>query len=460
MLMIVSIILILVSLVFGLSTVIMGLNIRRMRTPRAKKRLLWRCIGTGCWTVLLMAGGILLLLQSIRPMRQAKSIRGDAAYDINDTYKTTLSAAGEEKAYPLLPSSVSATDGTVALRNDRGDWFVYEETENSDGEITYRWVNRGMNTVRYQTVTMDDETLMTIHLGQDGRLYVTGQFPYMKFDVNSTVYDGVLAKNVQDFFCTGNTLFYLTKENTLYAVGFNEYGQLGDSSNRHKSTPVLVREDIVQVWSGANHTMMVDVFGNLYSVGDNSDSQLGDGTMNNTVTPVRIMAGVAQVAVGNNFSVVMAQNGEVYTCGRTNWGQCGNGSKNGTAKPMKIGSDAIKVVASDNGAAYMTKNGKVYAWGKNTDQCFVKEDTEFLNTPTLVAENAYDIALTEGSLIVLDRERDIQVTGKLRPEQKKYAEAIFTIDAKVPKDFVAPVQEEEKPDISELGKEKDDKKDK
>lgn len=453
MLVILSILLILCGGVFLLSAIIMGSNIKRARTPRAKKMLKRRCANTSLLTVLFLAGGIFLLVTALLPMTRAKAIAGDAGYDLAGTYKTTLSAAGEEKAYLYLPSCVQVNDGKVGIKNERGEWFCYEQTENSEGELSYTWLNRGKSTGRYQAISLGEEQVMTVQLTLGGDLYVNGSFPYMTYDINRETYEGVLTGKVSDFFCSGNTLFYLDEKNALYGFGFNEYGQLGDNSNRHKTSAVLIKEDIVQVHSSETHTMMVDVFGNLYAVGDNSDSQLGDGTMTDTNKPIRIMTGIDQAAVGNFFSVIMAQNGEVYTCGRTNFGQCGNGTKNGTAKPMKIGSGAIKVVACDNGAAYMTAEGKVYAWGKNTDHCFVTDDTVFLNTPTLVAENAYDIALSEGSLVILTRDRDVLVTGNLRPTGKKLTESILDLGAKVPAEYVSPVQKEEKPDISELGKE-------
>ena len=453
MLIVLSVLLILCGAVFLLSAILMGSNVKRARTPRAKKMLVKRCRNTAVLTFLFLVGGITLLVFSLQQMSQRKAAQGDVGYELAGTYKTTLSAAGADKAYLYLPSSVYADGGKIAVRNERNEWFVYEETENSDGETSMTWLNRGRKTLRYQTATLQNETLLTVQLDQSGRLYVDGTFPYMLYDQHRENYSGKLADRVTDFFLTDNSLYYLTEENKLYALGFNEYGQLGDSSNRHKTAPVLIKEDIVEIHGSDTHTMMVDVFGNLFAVGNNADSQLGDGTMNHTNTPVRIMSGVDQVAVGNYFSVILAQNGEVYTCGRTNWGQCGNGSKNGTAKPVKIGSDAIKIVASDNGAAYMTKEGKVYAWGKNTEHCFVTDDTAFLNTPTAVAENAYDIALTEGALAILTRERNVVVTGVARPDGKKGAETILSMDAKVPEEFISPVKEEEKPDINELGKE-------
>lgn len=453
MLIVLSILLILCGAVFLLSAIIMGTNIRRARTPRGKKLLFRRCRNTAVLTLVFLAGGITMLVLTLRPMGQVKAIAGDAGYDLAGTYKTTLSAAGAEKAYLYLPSSVYAADGEISVRNERNEWFVYEETENSDGQRTMNWINRGKKTLRYQTASLSGERVLTVQLDQNGRLYLNGTFPYMVYDVDREDYEGKLADHVTDFFCSGNTLFYLTDKNELYALGFNEYGQMGDSSNRHKVQPVLVKQDITQIWCSSTHAMMVDVFGNLYAVGNNSDSQLGDGTMSNSNLPIRIMSGIRQAAVGNYFSVVLAQNGDVYTCGRTNWGQCGNGSKNGTAKPVKIGSDAIKIVATDNGAAYMTTEGKVYVWGKNTEHCFVSDDVAFLNTPTAVAENAYDLALCEGSLVILTRDRNVTVTGALRPEGKKLSETVLSMDAEVPEDYRSPVTEEEKPDISELGKE-------
>ncbi len=450
-LIILAILLMLCGLVFLLSAVIMGTSIKTARTPRVKRLLVRRCRGTSVLTVIFLAGGIALLVAALLPAQRQKAVAGDVGYDLAGTYKTTLAAAGEEKSYLYLPSSVYAADGEISVKNERNEWFVYEEVENSDGESAMQWINRGKKTVRYQTVSLVGEKVLTVQLGLDGRLYLNGSFPYMSYDMDSKNYSGAIADHVTDFYCSGNTLFYLTDRDELYAFGFNEYGQLGDSSNRNKTQPTLIKKDIIMVSSSETHTMMVDIFGNLYAVGNNEDSQLGDGTMTDTNTPMRIMSGVEQVAVGNFFTVILAQNGDVYTCGRNTWGQCGNGTKNGTAKPVKIAEGAIKVVACDNSAAYMTEAGKVYAWGKNTDRCFVADTTEFLNTPTLVAENAYDIALTEGALALLDRERDVSITGA-GVSGKGLTEKVLSMGAKVPEEHQSPTQKEEKPDISELGK--------
>ncbi len=441
------------GIVFLLSAVIMSMNLKRTRTPRGKTLLKRRRRNTVLLTVISFGTAIAVAVVGFLPDHYQGQLSGDAGYDLAGTYKTTLDASGAEKSYLYLPSAVFADDGNVSVRNERGEWFVYEQTENSEGEISYRWVNRGKKTVKYQNLTLGEETVMTLQLGLDGRFYADGSFPYMSYDNDRKEYEGRLESKVSDFFCHGNTLFYITDEQDLYAMGLNVYGQMGDSSNKNKTSPTFIRSDIVSVSSCETHTMMVDIFGNLYATGDNSDSALGDGTMNDVNSPMKIMGGVDSAAVGNFFSVILAQNGDVYTCGRNTGGQCGNGSKNGTATPSKIAENAIKIVAGNTGAAYMTAEGKVYAWGVNDSHCLSLDDAEFFNTPTLVAENAYDIAMTKDSLIILDRERNVLVTGALRQNTGKLTDTILSMGAEVPEDYVSPVEKEEKPDINELGKE-------
>lgn len=450
---ILAVLLCIFGIVFLLSAVIMSMNLGRMRTPRGKKLLKRRRRNTAILSVLAFGTAIALFVVTFLPGHYQRQLAGDAGYDLAGTYKTTLDATGAEKAYLYLPSAVFAENGNVSVRNERGEWFEYEQTENSEGEITYRWVNRGKKTVKYQRLDLGEESVMTLQLGVDGRFYADGAFPYMTYDNGRREYKGKLEDKVSDFFCHDNTLFYVTDEQELYALGLNVYGQMGDSSNKNKTSPTFIRSDIVGVATCGTHTLMVDIFGNLYATGDNSDSALGDGTMNDVNAPMKIMGGVDSAAVGNFFSVILAQNGDVYTCGRNTGGQCGNGSKNGTATPSKIAEKAIKVVAGETGAAYMTAEGKVYAWGVNDSSCLSLDEAEYFNTPTLVAENAYDIAMTKDSLIILDRERNVLVTGALRQNTGKLTDTILSMGAEVPEDYISPVEKEEKPDINELGKE-------
>lgn len=442
-------VLLIFATVFLISAVIMGANLKRLRNPRAYKLLKKRRRNTVILTLISFAGGVLLLLSYLLPLYRMNQMK-NGGYDLAQTYASVLKNAGEDRAYLYLPTEIEPYGDTFAVRNGRNEWFSYESVETAENSTKQKWLFQCNKTLKAAKINLSGEQVMEIHLAEDGRLYAAGLFPYMKYDGTQKAYSGVLARNVSDFYCSGNTLYYLTDESKLYAVGYNEYGQMGDATNRNKTTPVLIYENVTAVSGSATHAMFVDRFGNVYAMGDNSESGLGDGTMTNAFTPVRVMSGAQSVAVGNFFSVILAQNGDVYTCGRNSEGQCGNGTKNGTAKPVKIAEGAKKIAANGESAAYMTADGTVFAWGKNTDKSLSSGDA-IISKPTQVAQNAYDIAFNNGTLGILTRTRTVMVSGRARSAEKELFQTILDLEAQVPEEYQNPFIEEDKPDISELG---------
>lgn len=451
LLIVLAVLCLIAGIVFLLSAIIMSSNLKRTRTARGVKILKKRRRSTVVLTLISFALCAALTMMQVVPMIQYNELVG-GGYEWDTKYASLLKSSGEQKAYLYLPTAIEPYGDGFVLKNSRNEWFSFENVQNSSDETVWKWVFQGGNSLRVDKINLGGERLMELRLSENGKLYAKGSFPYMQYDSGKKVYDGVIASHVADFFCSGNTLFYITNKGELYSLGFNEYGQMGDSSNKNKTSAVQIKSDITFVSAGATHSLIVDEFGNLYACGDNSDSELGDGTMSNTSTPIKIMSGVDSVAAGNFFSVILAQNGDVYTCGRTTSGQCGNGTKNGTATPLKIAEGAKKVVADNASAAYMTEDGKVYVWGKNKAHGLSAGDSAFLNVPTLAAENAYDIALNDGSLAILTRDRTVLVTGKARTDTKNFTQTILDLSAKVPAEYVSPFKtDEKKPDINELG---------
>lgn len=451
-LIILSALLLILSLVFFISTLIMSANLKRLKNSRNWKLLKKRRRNSVLLALLCLAVGVTLLVAYILPRQRARSMK-NGGYDLKSTYASVLASGGDQKAYNYLPVEIQRFGDTFAVRNGRNEWFSFDTIETAPEQTEQKWTYRYGRTLRAAQSTLSGDTALDAHLGEDGRLYLEGQFPFMKYDSHTRTYGGVVASGVSDFYCSGNSIYYITNKGALYAFGFNEYGQLGDTSNRHKVSPVFIRDNMVFATGSATHAMFIDSFGNLYAAGDNGDSELGDGTMNNSSTPIKVMSGVGGAACGNYFTVAMAQNGDVYTCGRTDHGQCGNGTPNGTAKFVKIGENARKVAAAKDTALYMTEDGKVFGWGKNTDHCLVTDDTEFLNAPTLIAENAYDVAIRDGCVAILGRDRTVRLSGNGRKDKKALFETRLDLAASVPEEYVSPFAEDEKkPDISSLGK--------
>ena len=86
-----------------------------------------------------------------------------------------------------------------------------------------------------------------------------------------------------------NHTVILKSDGSVWTIGLNTSGQLGDNTTTSRKTPIQVSglSDVVAVAAGANHSMALTSTGNLYLWGANSSGQLGDGSTTLRKTPVQ-----------------------------------------------------------------------------------------------------------------------------------------------------------------------------
>jgi uncharacterized repeat protein (TIGR01451 family) len=85
---------------------------------------------------------------------------------------------------------------------------------------------------------------------------------------------------------------YVTASGDLYAMGWNEYGQLGDGTTTDRYTPVPIATNVASVAAGHLHSFYLKTDGTLYAMGWNDYGQLGDGSTTDHDAPVKITSGV------------------------------------------------------------------------------------------------------------------------------------------------------------------------
>ena len=108
---------------------------------------------------------------------------------------------------------------------------------------------------------------------------------------------------------SNNSDFIFQSDGSLWAMGDNSSGQLGDGTPRHRFTePVFIKENVVSVhrpewW--AEHTFAITTDGGLWGWGANGWGQLGDGTNTNRYEPVKILDGIETLYMDgqNNFAI-------------------------------------------------------------------------------------------------------------------------------------------------------------
>ncbi|MDM8541107.1 choice-of-anchor D domain-containing protein [Desulfococcaceae bacterium HSG9] len=176
----------------------------------------------------------------------------------------------------------------------------------------------------------------------------------------------------------------LKNDKTVWAWGSNAYGQLGNNSGESSITPVQVvtdiygtkLENIKAISAGYAHTIALKEDGTVWAWGYNQYGQVGDGSSLPATSPVVVakqvgsLSGVVQIATGQNHSLALEDNGNSTTVWAWGWnenGQLGDGSTTNYSTPRQV--DLSNIIAIAGGGYHslaLDNNGMVWAWGKNS----------------------------------------------------------------------------------------------
>ncbi|MCL2814400.1 MAG: InlB B-repeat-containing protein, partial [Oscillospiraceae bacterium] len=159
---------------------------------------------------------------------------------------------------------------------------------------------------------------------------------------------------------------------SLWAWGYNGYGQLGDGTAKNKNEPVQTASGtkFAQVSAGEYHTLALDSEGSLWAWGRNDMGQLGDGTTENKNAPVQIASGkkFTQVSAGTwQHTAALDSDGNLWAWGNNLHGQLGDGSKADKTAPVQISSKTkfVQISAGGSHTVALDSGGNLWAWGNN-----------------------------------------------------------------------------------------------
>ena len=94
--------------------------------------------------------------------------------------------------------------------------------------------------------------------------------------------------------------------------------------------------DVASVSAGTRHTLVVRSDGSLWAMGNNVYGQLGDGTTADRTTPVFVMDGVQAVDAKGYQTLIMKTDGSLWVAGRNQYGQLGDGTRIDRPLPIQI----------------------------------------------------------------------------------------------------------------------------
>ena len=168
----------------------------------------------------------------------------------------------------------------------------------------------------------------------------------------------------------------LQKDGSVFTIGRNNFGQLGNGTNENSNTPVLVKRlpKIKIISRGYDHSLAIDSSGNLWAWGRNNYGQLGTSIPNDYSTPQKLIghSSFKTVEGGHWHTIALKSNGTVWSWGHNFYGELGNGCREHSNYPTQVIkengeklSNIIDIVSVGYHSLALDRNGNVYSWGGN-----------------------------------------------------------------------------------------------
>ena len=176
---------------------------------------------------------------------------------------------------------------------------------------------------------------------------------------------------------------FLKSDGSLWAMGNNDYGQLGNdtyaTNNVLGQTHIyplgtnqpeeIVASNVMAIAAGGYHSLFRKSDGSLWAMGNDGNGQLGDGTYNSTNRPEQILASnVTAIAAGGYHSLFLKSDGSLWAMGYNYTGTLGDGTYERTNRPEQIVASGVTAIAGGQWHnLFLKTDGSLWTMGDNVD---------------------------------------------------------------------------------------------
>ncbi len=329
-------------------------------------------------------------------------------------------------------------DGSTVDRNiptqigNSTDWGLIESGNNyafalkTDGTIwgwgvnTYnRFVNSSLSIVLNPTQVGTDSNWANLYvppsgstslaIKSNGTLWGVGSNSFGQLGQgNSSNYNGLTqignATNWRSAAVGSSHVLALDKQNNLFSWGFNSSGQLGKGNFSYKTNMRQVGTDLTweKIYTTLYRSAAIKKDGTLWSWGLNTSGQAGNGEDRNLDVPVQIGTNTnwQSVSIGAANTLALRKDGTLWAWGANQIGQLGDGTTSPKYIPTQIGTatDWASVYSGYQSSYAIKKNGTLWAWGNNLNGQLGNGTTTNSTTPPIQIGNSSDwVSISAGS---------------------------------------------------------------
>ncbi len=194
----------------------------------------------------------------------------------------------------------------------------------------------------------------------------------------------------------------LKSDGTVWAWGFNSYGQLGDGAycvGSDRPVQVVGLSNVIAIAAGGNHSLALKSDGTVWAWGENGNGELGIGTNDTNLHPIPVQVTalttrVTAIGAGDFHNMVLKADGTVWLWGYNYNGQVGDNTTTDRYSPVRITqfSNVTAISAGALSSMAQTRSGAVWIWGYPYDK--VPAQVPGLTGVTSMATGfAYSLAL-------------------------------------------------------------------
>lgn len=224
-------------------------------------------------------------------------------------------------------------------------------------------------------------------------------------------------KTIVQIAAGANHNMVLTSDGAVYIWGWNYHGQLGNNTKTNSNTIVAVQtigtplagKKIVKIAAGQGHSLALADDGTVYTWGRNDTGQLGNNTTTDAMLPVAVTVNgtpmsnktIVEIASGARHSLAIDSSGKVYAWGHNGSGQLGNNSTVNALTPVAVQAPADKNIIQVSGSGWLgasssalTSNGAVYSWGRDLDGQLGDGTNNDSSVPVITTINLVDTPST------------------------------------------------------------------
>jgi alpha-tubulin suppressor-like RCC1 family protein len=293
--------------------------------------------------------------------------------------------------------------GQVGLNVQNG--FTYSFIKFLPISTNVRSVSSGMD---FTTFVKNDNTLWGMgnnSWGQLGDGTFTDPRSPIQIDTNVS----------QSFVGAGGyyNVLYVKTDGTLWGLGSNNNNQLSSSANSYFTQSIQIDTDVVKAAVGYSYVLYLKTDGTLWGRGYNYYGQLGTGDNTNRTESYQIDTNVTDLAVGGVSSYYVKNDGSssLYSMGYNAWGQLGVGDNSNRNIPTFVTSSVAKVSAAYQHGSFISTDGTLYSMGYNGNGALGVGDYSNRNVPTLSTYNVASVSCGEYFTYIIQDDGSVLSVG-------------------------------------------------